>query len=126
MSTQPLTNSNSNSTDCSSCSCHKPTTESTSTSSLAAIVNTNTTGYSSPLDAFHHGPREKIVYVTAISTQPQDHPDAIITVDVDPQSKTYSQIIHILSMPYKGDELHHFGKFPFIEIRGLGRGSRSC
>ncbi|KAG2389484.1 hypothetical protein C9374_014044 [Naegleria lovaniensis] len=94
-------------TNCSSCS--KTNSETSTSSSQTAVINTKTTGYSSPLDAFHHGPREKIVYVTAISTQPQEHPDAIITVDVDPQSKTFSQIIHILPMPYKGDELHHFG-----------------
>ena len=68
-----------------------------------------TTGYSTPLDAFHKGPREQIAYVTAIATDPKLHPDAIITVDLDPNSATYSQIIHTLEMPNLGDELHHFG-----------------
>jgi len=36
-------------------------------------------------------------------------PDAIAVVDVDPKSKSYSQIISTTSMPNAGDELHHFG-----------------
>jgi hypothetical protein len=30
-------------------------------------------------------------------------------VDVIPKSKTYSQIVHQVIMPNKGDEFHHFG-----------------
>ncbi|KAL9648290.1 hypothetical protein ABK040_001707 [Willaertia magna] len=70
---------------------------------------TQTTGYKTPLDAFYNGKREEIVYLTAINTNPHKHSDAIITVDVDPNSKTYSQVIHVLEMPYLNDELHHFG-----------------
>ena len=36
-------------------------------------------------------------------------PDFLGTVDVDPASPNYSQVIHRLPMPYKGDELHHSG-----------------
>jgi selenium-binding protein 1 len=36
-------------------------------------------------------------------------PDYLATVDVDPRSKTYSQVIHRLPMPQVGDELHHYG-----------------
>src|SRR4029077_18173654 len=36
-------------------------------------------------------------------------PDYLATIDVDPASKTYSQVIHRLKMPNIGDELHHFG-----------------
>ena len=36
-------------------------------------------------------------------------PDYLATIDVDPKSSTYSQVIHRLRMPYIGDELHHFG-----------------
>ena len=39
----------------------------------------------------------------------EQRPDALITVDVDPQSSSYSSIIHVLQMPYVGDELHHSG-----------------
>jgi len=38
-----------------------------------------------------------------------DKPDYLATVDLDPASKTYSQIVHRLPMPNVGDELHHFG-----------------
>src|SRR5262245_18298134 len=31
------------------------------------------------------------------------------TIDVDPKSKTYSQVIHRMEMPSVGDELHHYG-----------------
>ena len=36
-------------------------------------------------------------------------PDYLATLDVDPESPTYSQVIHRLPMPNVGDELHHFG-----------------
>ena len=36
-------------------------------------------------------------------------PDYLATIDLDPASKTYSQVIHRLPMPNVGDELHHFG-----------------
>ena len=31
------------------------------------------------------------------------------TIDADPESRTYSQVIHRLEMPGIGDELHHTG-----------------
>ena len=34
-------------------------------------------------------------------------PDYLATVDVDPESPTYSEVIHRLEMPGIGDELHH-------------------
>lgn len=41
-----------------------------------------------------------------------DHsrPDYIATIDVDPESATYQQVIHRLPMPHLGDELHHSGE----------------
>ena len=30
-------------------------------------------------------------------------------IDVKPGSPTYSQIVHTVTMRYKGDEFHHFG-----------------
>ena len=36
-------------------------------------------------------------------------PDYLATIDLDPASQTYSQVIHRLAMPNVGDELHHFG-----------------
>jgi selenium-binding protein 1 len=36
-------------------------------------------------------------------------PDGLAVVDVDPNSKTYGQIVHQVIMPNTGDEFHHFG-----------------
>mgnify|MGYP005854055991 CR=1 FL=1 len=38
-----------------------------------------------------------------------DAPDFLAVVDVDPRSDTYSQVVHCMPLPYKGDELHHYG-----------------
>lgn len=38
-----------------------------------------------------------------------EKPDYLATVDVDPNSETYSKVIHRLPVPYVGDELHHSG-----------------
>jgi methanethiol oxidase len=54
------------------------------------------------------GPAEKLAYVVTIS--PGDvRPDALVVVDVDPQSASYGKVVGRVDMPYKGDELHHFG-----------------
>ena len=37
------------------------------------------------------------------------HLDEIDVVDLEKNSKTYSQIIGKVAMPHPGDELHHFG-----------------
>lgn len=55
-----------------------------------------------------HGPREKLLYIPAIVPD-HSRPDYIVTVDVNPESETYLQVIHRLPMPHKGDELHHSG-----------------
>lgn len=50
-------------------------------------------GYATPLDAFHKGSREKILYT--ITVQPnleEPHGDYLSTVDVDPESPTYCQV----------------------------------
>ncbi|XP_033836633.1 methanethiol oxidase [Periophthalmus magnuspinnatus] len=66
-------------------------------------------GYSSPLEAMK-GPREKIVYLPCIYRNTEIlKPDYLSTVDVDPDSNTYCQVIHRLPMPNLGDELHHSG-----------------
>eukprot|EP01023_Acetabularia_acetabulum_P048313 TRINITY_DN5102_c0_g2_i5.p2 TRINITY_DN5102_c0_g2~~TRINITY_DN5102_c0_g2_i5.p2 ORF type:complete len:490 (+),score=112.26 TRINITY_DN5102_c0_g2_i5:106-1575(+) len=64
-------------------------------------------GYCSPLHAMKGG-REKIVYVPCVVPD-HSRPDYLATIDVDPESSTYCQVIHRLEMPYKGDDLHHFG-----------------
>lgn len=66
-------------------------------------------GYASPEDAMR-GPRENLLYTVALYTGTGiEAPDYIATIDVDPQSPTYSQVIHRLEMPNIGDELHHIG-----------------
>ena len=66
-------------------------------------------GYASPREAMA-GPREKLLYVVALYVGTGvDAPDYLATVDVDPDSPTYSQVVHRLKMPTVGDELHHFG-----------------
>ena len=66
-------------------------------------------GYASP-EAAMEAEREKIIYTIALYTGTGiEEPDYLATVDVEPQSPTYSQVIHRLPMPYIGDELHHFG-----------------
>ncbi|KAM3966113.1 methanethiol oxidase [Aphomia sociella] len=65
-------------------------------------------GYASPLEAFTKGPREELLYV--ISVQPdRTKQDYLATVDVDPKSPTYSQVIHRTYTGNVGDELHHSG-----------------
>ena len=54
------------------------------------------------------GPAEKLAYVVTIS--PGDvRADALVVVDVDPQSTSYGKAVGRVDMPNKGDELHHFG-----------------
>merc|ERR1711971_1280098 len=65
-------------------------------------------GYATPRDAFNYGKREKIVYLPCIVPD-KDRPDYLATVDVDPESPTYSQVISRLHFPYIGDEIHHTG-----------------
>ena len=66
-------------------------------------------GYASPAEAMK-APREKILYTVAlyIGTGIQK-PDYLATIDADPESPTYSQVISRLEMPGIGDELHHMG-----------------
>ena len=66
-------------------------------------------GYPSPAAAMQAEP-EKLLYTIALYTGTGiEEPDYLATVDVDPNSSTYSQVIHRTPMPYIGDELHHFG-----------------
>jgi len=56
--------------------------------------------------------REELLYIPAVMNhglEGGDRPDYLATVDVDPCSTTYSQVIHRLLMPEPGDELHHMG-----------------
>ena len=66
-------------------------------------------GYASPAEAMK-APREKLLYTVAlyIGTGIQK-PDYLATIDADPESATYAQVISRLEMPGIGDELHHMG-----------------
>lgn len=66
-------------------------------------------GYASPEEAMR-AEREKVLYTVALYVGTGiEEPDYLATVDVDPLSRTYSQVIHRTPMPSVGDELHHFG-----------------
>lgn len=66
-------------------------------------------GYPSPQEAMKAEP-EKLLHTTAIYVGTDVAlPDYLATVDVDPSSPTYSQVVHRLPMKHVGDELHHFG-----------------
>lgn len=69
----------------------------------------DTRTFASPAEAMK-SPRETLAYVMGIYAGTDvKKPDYLATVDLDPASKTYSQVIHRLPMPNVGDELHHFG-----------------
>lgn len=65
--------------------------------------------YATVSDAMQ-SPPERFAFVPAILVGTKSrHPDYLATVDLDPQSKTYSQVVGRLPMPEAGDELHHYG-----------------
>ena len=53
-------------------------------------------------------PAEKLAFTLMLSPD-GTKPDGLAVIDVDPKSKTYSEILHSLFMPNLGDEFHHFG-----------------
>ncbi|MEO5653413.1 MAG: selenium-binding family protein [Marmoricola sp.] len=66
-------------------------------------------GYASPQEATK-AEREKVVYTICIYTGTGvEKPDYVATIDVDPDSETFGQVISRLEMPDIGDELHHMG-----------------
>ncbi len=65
--------------------------------------------FATPAEAMR-SPREELVYVVAIYVGTgRSRPDYLATVDVDPKSERFGQVVHRLPMPNVGDELHHFG-----------------
>ena len=81
-------------------------------------------GYASPEAAMQAEP-EKVLYAIALYTGTGiEEPDYLATIDVDPNSPTYSQVIHRLPMPYIGDELHHFGWNACSSCHGNAQKSR--
>jgi selenium-binding protein 1 len=53
-------------------------------------------------------PRERYAYVVLLCPD-ASKPDAVAVVDVDPASSSYGHVVHQVTLPNKGDELHHFG-----------------
>jgi methanethiol oxidase len=68
------------------------------------------TFYPSPRAAMA-APRERLAYVVTLDPgiDGQRRPDALCTIDLDPRSSTYAQVVGRTEMPNVGDELHHFG-----------------
>lgn len=66
-------------------------------------------GYASPLEAMRAAPEKRLYTVALYVGTTTEKPDYLATVDVDPDSPSYSQVVHRLPMPHIGDELHHFG-----------------
>jgi len=52
---------------------------------------------------------EKLAFVSLLNPSQNSSSDALALVDVDPQSPKYGQIAGEMTMPFAGDELHHFG-----------------
>ena len=68
-----------------------------------------------PDPTFHASPKlameappESFAYTVLLSPD-FSKPDALAVIDVKPGSSTYSQVVHTVTMPNKGDEFHHFG-----------------
>lgn len=65
--------------------------------------------YASPAEAMKSPPETLAYIVATYAGTGRDKPDYLAVIDVDPGSKTYSQVIHRVKMPNIGDELHHYG-----------------
>src|SRR5258708_10000085 len=68
-----------------------------------------------PDPTFHASPKlameappERFAYTLLLSPD-FSKPDALAVIDVKPGSSSYGQVVHTLTMPNKGDEVHHFG-----------------
>ncbi|KAL6058530.1 single stranded nucleic acid binding protein [Balamuthia mandrillaris] len=83
-------------------------------------------GYASPLEAFRSGAREKVLYVPAIpcGEGAEQREDYLAVVDADPDSDTYSQVIHRVNTGHIGDELHHSGWNACSSCHGDGSKNR--
>jgi len=66
-------------------------------------------GYATPEDAMKAEPEKLLYTVVLYEGTAIEEPDYLATVDADPHSSTYSQVIHRMPLPNIGDELHHFG-----------------
>src|SRR6266513_6135209 len=72
------------------------------------LLKPDPTFYPSPRLAMR-GPPEKYAFVAALNPPGSRFNDALLVVDVDPDSRTYGRQVGEVKMPEFGDELHHFG-----------------
>src|SRR5438876_1071111 len=72
------------------------------------LLKPDPTFYPSPRLAMQ-APPEKHAFVAALNPPGGKLNDALLVVDVDPDSRTYGRQVGDVTMPEFGDELHHFG-----------------
>src|ERR671924_166527 len=72
------------------------------------LLKPDPTFYPSPRLAMQ-APPEKHAFVAALNPPGSKLNDALLVVDVDPESRTYGQRVGEVTMLKFGDELHHFG-----------------
>jgi len=72
------------------------------------LLKPDPTFYPSPRLAMR-GPVEKLAFVAALNAPGGHSNDAMLVVDVDPQSAQHGRQVGQLTLPNRGDELHHFG-----------------
>ena len=65
-------------------------------------------GYCSPLSAMREGPREEYLFLSMISCD-RTKPDYLATMNVNPQSEQYQQIVQRVYAQDLGEEFHHTG-----------------
>jgi 56kDa selenium binding protein (SBP56) len=74
---------------------------------MATTLRPDQTLYPSPRLA-SEAPAETLAYTVTYDPTAR-RPDALVTIDVDPGSPRYREVVGRLEMPNLGDELHHFG-----------------
>jgi methanethiol oxidase len=74
---------------------------------MATTLRPDQTLYPSPRLA-REAPAETLAYMVTYDPTARQ-PDALLTIDVDPGSPRYREVVSRLEMPNLGDELHHFG-----------------
>src|SRR6266480_1488065 len=72
------------------------------------LLKPDPTFYPSPRLAMQ-APPEKYAFVAALNPPGSKLNDALLVVDIDPDSRLYGRQVGKVSMPKFGDELHHFG-----------------
>jgi selenium-binding protein 1 len=72
------------------------------------LLKPDPTFYPSPKLA-SQAPPEKLAFVAGLNPPGNKNNDALLVVDVDPQSAQFGQEVGRCTLPEFGDELHHFG-----------------